>query len=574
MDGKTEIISQPSRRWQLLSLSLIIPIFLLVAITLLSGRAQALRPTNAISGVVLKPDGLVITSNTTVKLYLPDDWGGCCRWITETDAPAGSGTFDFSLDTIPPEYIPNYFYIEADGDCAPYCHSLPTVISVTSTALPVDAGPVTLTYPSFTGTVLEPDGTTPTDGDVVVRAWKDGVWQDVAWATTYSSTYKVGGVPAGSLMLEAIPMDNSLFWNSEPVSVSVAPGSQYVSTATQTYDLILQSPNITGTVVYPDGSPVTWIMSGTDPIGRAWVDAYTPTLDYPLVRPTTSWGGFGFLLLTGTYNLRAGPDGVQQMTYTASIPKGVAVPTVTNAGALTLTYPSFTGMVYDDSGQPIDGCVEVRLEDPAHTTATADWFCTQDRPMYMLGGVIGGDYLLLADPAGWPGFQPSDPITVHIAPGSQYNLTATQVISLYLKSTQLSVLAYDPESTAIGAHVEVWDEWGNWDWADTWPGAPALFSNLPPGEYSVQAWPLDEDVPALANSMVERVNLDGAAPVDLALSLQYPDVIGEVRLPDSAPLPPAYDGGKPVPPASFHVHDANWASCNCMYLAIVNSYCH
>jgi hypothetical protein len=464
--------------------------------------------------------------------------------------------------------LPGDFFVRADAPPdSLYFPSLAKPLHIAADTFDGSIGHVTLTFASFAGTVYEPDGMTLADGGkVTVDAWDGLNWFHVAGAEYHTGTYAIGGVPADpDFRLVAHPPEDSIFVPSPPLSVGVAPGSQYNPLATQLISLTLQSPNLIGSVVYPeDGSPVNWIVSGTDELlGRAWVEVLSLDTGEEIVdyRPTASWGEFGLGLPSGDYWVLAHPEGDLWMTYTRAIPLDVDVPAISDVGPMTLTFPSFSGRILDPVGPPITKCMGIWLED---RTTGEEWsrtdYCGEEGP-YKIGGMPAGDYWLMTDGLPERGLFPAIPMSVTVGPGSQYDPLATQHISPELSVPQLTVYVEYPVGTSATANVHLWNEWGDdlWEWAE--PGQPALFGGFNAGDvYWLEAWPHWDDVPALANSIVMTVPIE-PFPISRTLALRIPTVVGTVETPEGGPLPPAYEGSDPIPhPAEVKVHrtDETW----------------
>jgi len=581
----------PPRRWSLLALSVLAPLILLSVglagaeqsasdttvfgtaadpdgFSYLATRAM-MSPQSIVSGTVVNPDGSTITDTSWVCLVHIHPEGGT-DWDTCKDSES-NGSFSFA-ETIPGEYLPGDFFVQADAPWdSPYFYSLPAPVHIANDSASINMDNITLTHASFAGMVYEPDGTTlATEGWVSVEKVVDEEWHEVAGGEYLTGTYAVGGVPAGDFMLVAYPPEDSLFWGSEPISVTVDPDSQYDPDATQPYSLTLQDPNLTGEVVYPDSSLVTWIFSDTEIVGRAWARAVNEDWSVDQERSTASWGEFGLRVPPGDYWVWAEPGGVVAMTHTRSIPRPINVPAdfdvmqLADSGPLTLTYPSFQGEVLDPLGDPITDCLDVWLEDMDGEWVADYWYCGDDPWPYRLGGVPAGDYWLKT--GGLPELDlfPADPVEVYVAPGSQYIFAATQEIDLHLTGAQLSVFVVDPGTIGIPgdpvhARVVLWHDEGYEDWRPSTPASPAKFGGLEPGEYWITAWPHESDIPALANSRRKLVII-GEDPIIRTLALRLPDVIGVVETPEGDPLPQAHDGeGNPVPhPAEVHVHNEGW----------------
>jgi len=546
-------------RWFLLTASVFVSFILLSAVLLSfsSVAAEPLAPVANISGTVVQPDSSPIAQATWVCLnhLHPEGWPD---WSECKDSEI-DGSFAFT-SPIPGEFLPGDFFVWADAPPgSPYFPSLGKGLYIVSDGDIIDVGPVTLTYASFAGMVYNPDMTPADQGKVTVDAFDGMESYHVAGAEYHLGNYAIGGVPDGDFMLVAHAPEDSILWGSQPESVSVAPGSQYLSGTTQYYTLTLQEPNLTGMVVYPNGSPVTWIMSGTDQrIGWAWVKALNPDIGEWVVdqRSTASWGEFGLGLPHGDYWLFAYPDGELWMTYTRAMPVFVNVPAVSDVGPMTLTYPSFSGMILAPDSSVITECLHVWVEDQATGELWPEQeYCGAEGP-YRIGGVPAGDYWLLTDGLPERGLFPAYPVSVTVAPGSQYDLLATQFISLQLNAPQLEVFVEYPPGTPITANVNLWNDSRDvaiWEWAE--PGRPALFGGFEPGEtYWIEAWPDWVDVPMLANSVREQIVLTTTL-ISRTLVLQTPNFTGTVLRPEGAPLPQAYEGPDPIPhPASVHVH--------------------
>jgi hypothetical protein len=559
----------PSRPWLSFTLSVLVP-FILLTVVLLSlsassVEAEPLAPAADISGTVVQPSGAPITQAAWVCLVYPHPDG----WDDEIECKdsESNGSFNFT-GTIPSEYLPGDFFVRADAPPdSPYFPSLAKPLHIAADTFDGSIGHVTLTFASFAGTVYEPDGMTLADGGkVTVDAWDGLNWFHVAGAEYHTGTYAIGGVPADpDFRLVAHPPEDSIFVPSPPLSVGVAPGSQYNPLATQLISLTLQSPNLIGSVVYPeDGSPVNWIVSGTDELlGRAWVEVLSLDTGEEIVdyRPTASWGEFGLGLPSGDYWVLAHPEGDLWMTYTRAIPLDVNVPAISDVGPMTLTFPSFSGRILDPVGPPITKCMGIWLED---RTTGEEWsrtdYCGEEGP-YKIGGMPAGDYWLMTDGLPERGLFPAIPMSVTVGPGSQYDPLATQHISPELSVPQLTVYVEYPVGTSATANVHLWNEWGDdlWEWAE--PGQPALFGGFNAGDvYWLEAWPHWDDVPALANSIVMTVPIE-PFPISRTLALRIPTVVGTVETPEGGPLPPAYEGSDPIPhPAEVKVHrtDETW----------------
>lgn len=170
----------------------------------------------AISGLVTDPGGGLPPPGTLVRLLNPDQ-------TTFGQAQVNPGDGSFSLGGVPNG---NYLLRAVPPVASGLTHSLPVPVSVLG--LPVDVGTVALTRPSIVGSVLAPDGATPAAAWVQVHS--GGQWVQTTAAP--AGEIRIGGLPGGSYVLRAWPMEDGPYWASEPLPVSVTPGiSQTVSLA-------------------------------------------------------------------------------------------------------------------------------------------------------------------------------------------------------------------------------------------------------------------------------------------------------------------------------------------------------
>ncbi|MCP4543629.1 MAG: hypothetical protein GY832_41480 [Chloroflexi bacterium] len=645
------------RRWFLLTLSVFVPLILLSLIlsSVRTAVAEPLAPTSTVSGIVVDPDGVAITGTAPICLnhFSPNPDEGVDWWDCKDTEIGGGFTFTGPIPS-------GELFVIADapgyGDWFP---SLPKPFHLEFHTDTRALDNVTLTHASFAGMVFEPDGTTLADGGSVSVVDRD--WNDVAWGDYYTGGYAVGGVPSGNFMLVAHPPEDSLFWHSEPVPVTVTEGSQYVFTETQPISLELNMAQLAVYVENMASNPITanvylWDETGVvDMWGEAtpdhpavfgdldvgaiymieawprWEDvpmlansmivtvviaevptSRTLTLREPnvvgvvttpeddLLPPAFEWeeltphparvyahnvhegftvevqtnpaGEFSLALPPGEYDLEAHPNGNLAFTYTKSLQEHISAPmgTVMLPINVKLTYPSVDGAVFDPLGNPLppDACLDIWLENMEGEWMASIWYCgVPGSPPYMLGGVPDGDYWLKTDGVPELGFFPPAPIFVHVPPGSQYELGHVQTHDIHLVRAQLEVFVEHPSGALGPANVVLWDEWGFEAWSDHMFDSPAQFG-VPPGDYWLQAWPIWQDIPALANSGEALIHV-GEAPMSYTLHLTVPDITGMVETPEGDPLPPAHDEeGNWFPhPAEVHVHNEDrsvdiWATTN------------
>jgi hypothetical protein len=409
-----------------------------------------------------------------------------------------------------------------------------------------------------------------------------------------------------------------------------------------------QGPVISGGVVNPDGSPIvgdSWVcLYHINPTNGEWVDLGCVTAygldsqgDGYFEFPTPDQYTPGDFVVTAEAPWDSGFFDAVPVDFYLDVPG-----TFLDLGFLPLTYASFEGMVYEPDGETPASLGYVEVYD-----LEGDWVAggEYESGYYEIGGVPEGDFTLVAYPPDGSAFGESEPLTVTVRTGSQYEPGNTQYYDLVLTEVgptltvdiepwdaeeagcwvdqdlwspyafgdqvtleakpctgwvfdhwagdlagttdalativmdgdktvtahyvpgqgpeaQLVVYVYDPQQARVAAHVKLWSESGAFwydDWSDSSPEMPAQFPTnageyLPSGYYWVQAWPVEDDIPDLANSMKEWIYI-GDYPHSVDLFLQYPDVVGVVTTPEGGPLPPAYQWGAPSSPAEVYVHN-------------------
>ncbi len=551
---------RPAIRSLIIVACFLIPLGLLVATLKAVNAAVVVQraPTAWIDGTVFGPGFELIPESTHVRLYKLYPNGACCEYNDAlVMAFAGTGSFSIPTEPLAP-YLPGTFYIQSEAEnMSPWERSVPQPIYITSTNIAYVSPAIRLTYPSFDGMVYTPDFQPVMQyGDVKVF-WPGLIGMFPAAHGRYDAgvSYKVGGVPAGTFILQAMPPADSIYDASEPVTVTVIDGSQYSPGGTQIMPpVLLTDPDVMGLVLYPGPlwTPATWISESGMIIGSARVNLHQMDPVNVRNRITASSGqyGFGFNHAGQQYQLWAEPSGVMAITYTNSIPVSFTYTGITITQNLTLTYPSVQGKVFDPEGILVSQCVSVRLIDLAfHHVAVEDEYCGGTDELFRLGGVPDGFYYLDATtPAGAPYLTPSI-VYITVTHGSQYDPLGIQYQNLQFRTAPLTVYV----TNGSRAEVRVWNDFGFVARQEITPPGPALFDGLSANTtYWVQAWPLGADIPEWANSLQVPIEITGIGQI-VNLAFQPPNVTGEIFDPQYGPLPAANHYGVPTYPATVLV---------------------
>lgn len=293
----------------------------------LTAPAGADAQGGSITGVVTDPEGGLPPSGTVVRLFRPDH-------TTFGQANVDPGDGSFNLAGIPNG---NYILRAVPPESSDLTRSLPVPVSMLG--LPVNVGTVELTHPSILGTVYAPDSVTP--ASAWVRVHSAGVWVQTTPAT--DGEVKIGGLPAGSYVLRAWPMDDDPYWVSEPLTVTVSAG------ISQTISLTLTNADVFGTAVDTLGNPVQ------DAIARV-VDSGGNVVR----RDLTSAAGYFAIggLADGSYHLTLEPP-----WWLAGLippdPLPFTVPPQQNLGTVYFQASNkiVNGSVETNTGQPVVGAL-------------------------------------------------------------------------------------------------------------------------------------------------------------------------------------------------------------------------
>jgi len=512
MERQTQINAQslPSCRWFLIVSSVLLPLVMLSVILLSARTAGAeplapaitlsgsdeftfdalvtekpLAPAAAVSGIVVNPDGSAITGTTEVCLYHLHPEEGWIDWEDCKDSTLG-GNFTFA-GTIP---LGDLFVQAEPPWYSDYFRSLRYPLRLDNASDNVNVGPISLTYASFAGMVYEPNGLTPADaGWVSVVELVDDDWKELAGGDYETGTYAVGGVPAGNFMLVAHPPEDSPFWHSDPVPVTVTEGSQYLSTATQAISLNLTMAQLLVYVDDPATNPVTanvhlWDEAGDFDMWRWSIPG----------RPAS----FGDLDVDAVYMLEAWPDWPEIPALASSMVMTVAIEVDTISRTLTLREPNVVGVVetpegkplpqaYDDEGNPIPEPAIVRVRE-IHTGFEME---APTNPAGKFGLALPpGDYIFDAR----PNVEGNLAFTYTRSLPDSFWLGGTVILPEvdlgYIRLTYPSVVGHvlDPAGALIPGCVTVWLENMAGEWmADDWycgdQNWQYRLGGIPGGEY-------------------------------------------------------------------------------------------
>ncbi len=332
-----------SRRWLWIGFALLIGVLSLgVAFTAVS---QVSAQSGLITGTVTDPGGGLPPTGTVVHLVNPE---GKSFGVATVDPATGN----FSLG---PVANGNYILQANPPDASPYTPSQPVSVLVTGNSVAV--GTVALTNPDVTGMVYAPDGTTPVTA--VVNIYKAGYKIQSTMAT--SGAYQIGGLFTGTFSIQAFPVTDDPYWQTERQPITITPG------ITQALNLTLNNADIFGTVTDPNGVPVPGAIAHA--IG---INQHVHRQD------TTSASGYFAIgdLVSDTYLLIVEPP-MYASGLARSQPVTFTVP-ATNPDLGTIQLQSapktVSGTVTTNTGTPVKNALVIanRLDHPGHQEALTD----------------------------------------------------------------------------------------------------------------------------------------------------------------------------------------------------------
>jgi hypothetical protein len=213
-----------------------------------------------------------------------------------------------------------------------------SVITVSGGSVTAGSTNISLATANVTGTVFEPDGSTPVrDSWIEVRDTATG--QPVGFTNTNSVGSFGLSLANGAYTLIARPS-----WNNPNGYVAGTRAVTVAGAPLANQNISLGTPNVSGTVVAADG---------VTPIRDSWVDVVnTSTNQYVqgVNAITSASGTYGLNLPNGTYRITAHPS----WNNSAGLVRGSITVTVNNntltAQTITLGTPNVSGSVFAPNG--------------------------------------------------------------------------------------------------------------------------------------------------------------------------------------------------------------------------------
>lgn len=350
--------------------------FLMIGAALTLGLAAVLLVVNLtsatatatpafISGWVRLPNGDRLLEPVIVKLHNPDETVWAEQVVTDT----------FDIGPVPPgNYILVAYPQPGTEQAATFTRSHPRFISVL--LAPINLGEIRLTHPAVVGTVFDPSEN-PAAGAVVTL--RDAAGRVVAHGrANIEGFYKLGGIAAGSYIIEADRPAGQPWIGSVPQPVNVTP---VITPVLQ--DLYLRAANIFG-VVQAANAPVRGAQVRL-------VNAANPREMLTTFSDDSGLFTFGGPDFNGIYGLRAFPP-PNRYDLNPSAPLTVVLTPLTpisNVGIVELTpgQKIVTGAVMlEEPFEPLGGGVIIASREGGTGFVTATVSVPGDYELQLTGG--------------------------------------------------------------------------------------------------------------------------------------------------------------------------------------------
>ncbi len=476
-----------------------------------------------------------------------DTWDGRFMQAVESDAAGGfqfggiSGG-SYSLQAYPPANTS-------------WAASPPSFLEMAPGVTDTNVGVISLTVPSVVGSVTDPDGVSGVGFATVVIRDSAGKLMGRT-ETDQGGGFSLGGLPAGSYLLQAYPPDREYKY-----AASRSQGVQVVSgTVSNVGTVPLSWTQVEGVVTDPDGTP--------DPYAGVTIWTDLASLANGGWHTDADWIGrfrFGGLDSTLSYAAQANPrryeSGVassQPVTFTPATATASVSPPLT----LTLRQADLDGMVVDDRGRPVWDALVVLVRDSLTSavasgsdlptapligqgvgdalSAEKQWVPSDFAGFFAFGGLTSGTYWLQAFPTEkHPDLFRSDPVKVTVVQGTATHLSSPLVMNVAAK--RLTVAVRRPDSTLVTDGQVVANQRGSTLSVSAKASIDGLYHlGLAGGEWEVSVNPLTSATDWVYARPPALVTFDKSiAPerkrITLTVTAVNAHVIGQILKPDDTP---------------------------------------
>ncbi len=429
-----------------------------ISVTVAAGQAldlgvYRLVTTNVI-GALLGPDNTTPISGISVSLQNAD------YTVYRYDTTDANGQFGLRLPSAG-SYALRVMADYVNGATVWYAPPDQTV-TVTDPSQTLNVGNVLMKSPNVTGTLTEPDGSTPVPyASVNIRSSDYSVSKYTTTAT--DGTFGLY-VPAGQYTLD-VSSSSTTYSNPDPLTLTVTSGQTRALGSIR-----LLSPNIFFKVVKADGAT---------PVSGASISLHNSNWSISRYQSTQADGTASLTLSTaGTYTvdvwasdpLESNPD---PFTFTFS-GSNVYFDGTNGSSALRLQAPSVRGIVLKPDSSPASNA-SVYLFNATNTVSK--WASTQVDGSFAVPAVPTGTYTLQITPS-WDsnGLIGPDDSTLNLTQGSTNTTYLATPITLGQALKTISGTIRKPNGTPVtDANVNAWKSQGS-GWAQTTTNAAGQYS--------------------------------------------------------------------------------------------------
>ena len=350
-----------------------------------------------------------------------------------------------------------------------------------------------LTEPNVRGVVKDPTGENPIPNTHVsmrtAEVSSKGAtgpmeqrWYDTQ--TDSQGAFSFGGVEDGNYVLRADAPWGSSYAPGE-VEIAVIDGRANM----ESFEILLALPNVSGTVVDPDGNPVN----------NSGVAIHDDKWNYNQWNQTGEGGTFGFSVPDGTYKIRAEAPYGSQFSAARELDVVVAEGVVTSPEGsivLQLTSPNVFGEIHPPLGvEPDSGVSQIGVGLHTQDWAKNYWSGTNDAGQFSFGNVDPGNYILEINPP-WSSDYMQTQINVVISEGANdlgiVRFASPQVVGRLLMPDGETPISW----TGLSIHPAFMPKGGmssgdagQWRWTQTNEQGKFSFGGLTAGTYQIEFQP-------------------------------------------------------------------------------------
>jgi len=473
-----------------------------------------------VRGIVQMPDDTPV-AQATVSAHR-DEWVETISAITDQD-----GNFQMGLDE--GDWIFHAEPPEENQAYNNYASSSPVTVTITSTVSRTDMdNPLTLTLKNVQGKVTQPDGT-PVRDSYVHAYIRDGEGY-VGDSSDENGNFMLA-MGLGLWVIEAFPPEENSEYSSYDQSQEVLVEITDINAPVDLSTLALRSNNLTGRVVWPDGSGAPDV----------YVEANTHDYGELVGTETDENGDFGMSLSEGAWTIIAVPPYGEE--YAGYIPAQSSVSITNVSSSVSLDEPmtlrkfgTVSGKVVLPDGSPVPE-VFVSAESGFEYADTE----SDDNGDFTLSGLNDGEWTIVAIPPegnNYAEYHKSDPLTVTVS--SENDHVTDQTIALKEGKKTISGTVKDADGNGVSGIEITTVNWEEYEFREVVSGENGEFEiSVDAGTWNtevVQTEGADWISPEPQLSVFEKSDMEERETLTFTLARADAYLKGRLTYPDGNPM--------------------------------------